>query len=313
MDISNKNQFHIKIGCHNIEGLNEKLSNTDFIEYLKTFHIYGFTETWRYAQNKIVLNDFQVTEKCKKRMGKRGRNPAGLAVFINSKISKYTKIINTDMDNLIWCLITLENTKILLGFIYNHPENSPYANKNYFADLEEEIIKQQMQTGVVNIILMGDLNSRIGNLNDCIAYDSCKNVPLPDDYLECPNLPDRINPDTHINAYGYKLIDFCKSNMLHVLNGRIVGDTPGNYTFVSQQGKSVIDYTLVSHSCSNLVKTFSVGDRVESHHFPIITELSIPYPKQPVHKQAICEQNHTHTLYVGSYGMKIRAKCSSPG
>ena len=101
--------------------------------------------------------------------------------------------------------------------------------------------------------------------------------------------------------------------MLRDLNGRMVGDTPGNYTFVSQQGKRVIDYTLVSHSCSNLVKTFSVGDRVESHHFPIITELSIPYPKQPLPKKVTGEQKHTHTLFVGSYGMKIRAKCSSPG
>ena len=60
-----RDYLKLKVGCHNIEGLNQKLDNTDLFEYIKEFHIYAFLETWRYGQNEIILENFNVIEKCK--------------------------------------------------------------------------------------------------------------------------------------------------------------------------------------------------------------------------------------------------------
>ena len=39
----------------------------------------------------------------------------------------------------------------------------------------------------------------------------------------CVNI-DRTNSDTNINNYSYRLLDFCKSNTLYILNGRTSRD-----------------------------------------------------------------------------------------
>ena len=263
----------LRVGCHNIEGLNQKLDNTDLFEYVKEFHIYAFLETWRFGQNEIILENFNVIEKCKKRIGKRGRNPAGVAVLISKQMCRFIKEIKTNMDNIIWLQLDVEQTRLLIGFIYIHPDTSPYANENIFSELEEEIISLQNATGIQDCILLGDMNARTANLDEEVKFDSLSNLPLPEDYPVSQGLKKRSNPDTHINTYGRKLIEFCKSNVLHILNGRSEGDNPGNYTFVSQQGKSVIDYCLASSGCLPLIANFEVGDRAESYHFPIIVNL----------------------------------------
>ena len=46
----------LRVGCHNIEGLNQKLDNTDLFEYIKEFHIYRLF--WKHgdlAKMKLYL------------------------------------------------------------------------------------------------------------------------------------------------------------------------------------------------------------------------------------------------------------------
>ncbi len=77
-----------------------------------------------------------------------------------------------------------------------------------------------------NILTLGDLNARTGNLKDYLMYSTGDQI-VGLDFSDDINLSHRFNPDTVINGYGRKRIDLCKNNNMQILNGRSQGDTPG--------------------------------------------------------------------------------------
>ena len=57
--------------------------------------------------------------------------------------------------------------------------------------------------------------------------------------------------------------------VLQLINGCRPWDNYGKFTFISDQGSSVVDYFLMSSSFLDFVHTFSVEDRIESDHMPV--------------------------------------------
>ena len=64
---------------------------------------------------------------------------------------------------------------------------------------------------------------------------------------------------------------------MHIVNGRCGYDC-GNYTFISSQGKSLIDYVLASPLLFKYILDFSILTSDISNHFPTITKLKICRP-----------------------------------
>ena len=60
-----------------------------------------------------------------------------------------------------------------------------------------------------DVILMGDLNARTGEMNDWIALDQTDNLPLPYDYTVDTENSARNSKDKIVNASGQLLIDAC--------------------------------------------------------------------------------------------------------
>jgi hypothetical protein len=113
--------------------------------------------------------------------------------------------------------------------------------------------------------MMGDFNARTGTLDD---FESGKNLYNTESFDDPPK---RSNQDRHgVNAYGKKLVHLCKEAGMIIANGRVVGDHEGAYTFLAHQGKSVIDYCLLSNKSLEAVRSFMVDDRPESSHLPIV-------------------------------------------
>jgi hypothetical protein len=75
------------------------------------------------------------------------------------------------------------------------------------------------------------------------------------------------------NTEGTKLIKFCEKNTFAILNGKYEADTKGEYTFISQAGKSVIDYAVVSEGLINNLVEFRIGNEIISSHMPLLTEI----------------------------------------
>ena len=61
----------------------------------------------------------------------------------------------------------------------------------------------------------------------------------------------RSSKDTIINNFGRSLLDFCFLFDLMIVNGACSMDTDGEFTFVSPNGSSVVDYFL---ACRNVLE-----------------------------------------------------------
>lgn len=79
---------------------------------------------------------------------------------------------------------------------------------------------------------------------------------------------------THIymqeSHFGLKLIQFCKTRSLRIANGRLYADEGiGEYTYIGQNGCSVIDYMICMDDVLSQISDFSVDCRTESWHMPV--------------------------------------------
>ena len=75
------------------------------------------------------------------------------------------------------------------------------------------------------VFLVGDFNSRIGNLSDILS--------------EVDDIPKPKPIDNSMNQHGHDFIDFLNETKLCILNGRL--SDHDNYTSISEKGKTVVD------------------------------------------------------------------------
>ena len=233
------------------------------------------------------LDGWRMKYKLKERRSKYGRHPGGIVVYYRNELENlvdgsYNEICN---DAVILSVET-NYRKFGLGFVYNPPVKSPYSSESFYDELEEDIL-QLNSNGVEDILLLGDWNGRSGEVEDVVRegdMDKYTDVNvLPEDYVTAPDLPLRSNMDKTVNAGGVQLVNLMKDLSLCFLNGRKRGDELGEFTFVGPQGKSTIDYGIVSYSVYYLIESFQVLERcVDSSHFPIAVKLEIPEPLHSV-------------------------------
>lgn len=119
-------------------------------------------------------------------------------------------------------------------------------------------------------MILGDLNSRVGNLQDFVVDDNYtlrnQNL-LPEEYTTDMFLPKK-SEDSVVNTNGRLLIDFLTETGLRIANGRIGSDQNiGAFTFVGANGSSVVDYCIVDEVLLTKFVNFNVhGPNVLSDH-----------------------------------------------
>ncbi|MCG8047974.1 MAG: reverse transcriptase family protein, partial [Candidatus Thiodiazotropha endolucinida] len=118
---------------------------------------------------------------------------------------------------------------------------------------------EQQNRNNCQFLICGDFNARIANLADYVEDDSVNHVDvLPDDYIE--DVPmSRWSEDTGTNQFGPYLLDFCKQSGLRILNGRM-GRNSGKCTYMTDRGKSVVDYIIASQSLFKYFDHLTVYD-----------------------------------------------------
>ena len=138
-------------------------------------------------------------------------------------------------------MFTYKSYQFIVVSCYISPENSTWGRDSelFYSHLVQFIYG----VDVSDIIICGDLNSRIGNLSDII-----------DDFDQ---LPERLVIDKHINQHGRSLIEFLQESRFCVLNGRI---NPENnaYTCVTSRGSSCVDCFLIPQHSFRLFQNFDV-------------------------------------------------------
>ena len=185
---------------------------------------------------------------------------------------------NTCSNSVLWAKIDNEafGFDFILGSVYIPHESSKFYDDDIFESLSTDII---MLKSLYNlpVCLIGDFNSRTGNLDDFMSQfeldmlDEFNSESIPH-ILE--DVSRRYNMDKVINKNGQNLTDICKSLDLMIVNGRIGGDA--NVGRLTCAAASTVDYCVVSHELFPKVCDFFVDEfdsLMSDKHSPICLTL----------------------------------------
>ena len=116
-----------------------------------------------------------------------------------------------------------------------HPNSVYYDIYNFYVfDCISNDVHDFSENG--SVIIVGDPNSRIGNLLDYI-----KTYQVADSKLDILSqvftynadtvMTKRVTEDTTVNSFGRQLINLCKNNGMRFCTGRVLGNQNGRITF----------------------------------------------------------------------------------
>lgn len=260
LDMVRKNT--LSISSWNIHGLGDKINDPLFIQKISS-DINILLETWKGDTSKNKITGYNYISKSRKKRKNAKRNSGGIIVYIRKEVFKGIEYLKnaTISENRLWMKLDKDffefSHNIYICATYIPPNFSKHYD-NDFMSLGEEISSFSDKG---KIILIGDMNARIGNKLDYIENDTpeINNFDgvdlLPPDYeIDIPLR--RVSQDKVINNHGNNLLDVCLSSGLRILNGRFLGDSLGYYTFMSQNGFSSVDYAIASQSLLPSVKFF---------------------------------------------------------
>jgi hypothetical protein len=243
--------------CHGISNV----YNLD-AEQRNIFNVYSvicICETWLEdnLSSLHVLEDYNVITKVAVRNFETGRASGGMLILTKKNL----RCTIVEMNNIfIFVKVENENLCAIVGLVYFKPDSV----KDSIKQLEIFLENNEHTLGTMPVIVGGDWNARIGNLNqpfdDAIFHDSCL-------------LQERVALDTVTDRSGEELVDIMERNLFHVINGRSVGDCPAQYTFINSNGRSTIDLVWVNVDGLNCIADMRVCDFVlSSDHLAVTVE-----------------------------------------
>ena len=272
----------LKIGCQNVQGsLISKCEEPDFVELVKNHDIFIVTETWLSdVDQSCTISGYEYvrSDRKKKKSSKRGSGGV-LAYYKHSLKTGITKFTSKCSD-LMWIKLNKQFFGLeqdwYLCCAYVVPKNSSLVNKATLQHLEvlsQEIAFYQSKGG---ILIMGDLNCRMGQYQENInlaPYDINDESLHKDEIMD---LPTRRCMDSSINQQGRDFKKVINSSHLIILNGRVVGDMSGMYTCHTYNGSFVVDYCMVTPDIYKHVQYFKILPMEwYSDHTPITASFRI--------------------------------------
>lgn len=260
----------------NVEGLRDTLSDTDFLKEIKRFDFVSLMETWLDADYKVNVENYYAFSKCRNKSAKAIRNSGGITVLVKNNLRRGVKFLDKESsEEFVWFKLDKKffnlQYDVFCCSVYIPPQNSlreKRINIDHFSVLQDKIYNFSKKG---KIILCGDFNARVGNLNDYECDDNfVVDGDFHTDFSSTINIGTRGSRDTNTNSYGKSLAELCIGNNFVILNGRTKGDFLGQYTCHTYNGSSVVDYGIVSQSIFPLIKVFKVSGITEvSHHCSI--------------------------------------------
>ena len=173
------------------------------------------------------------------------KGSGGVGLFINERLLQIfnVEIISKSVDGVLAILFTCiyNSLQFIVISCYLPPENSVWGRdaEQFYSALLHIIFTVHVE----NIIICGDLNSRIGNLNDVVFNPE--------------NLPKREFIDHHINQHGRSLIEFLHGAGFCVINGRINPEI-NSFACMTSRDSSCVDYIIVPQHLFALFKNFNI-------------------------------------------------------
>ena len=212
-----------------------------------------------------------------------------MILYKSNLISGITRMPSSN-KHFIWVKLDSNffglNEDIFVSGVYLPPSNS-----NYYKDQDIDII-DKLRSDIIKyssqgqIIIIGDLNSRLGNLQEEFSFiNDDPDAQNTIENIESLLVREFMDPST--NQSGKQLMDLLNESSLISLNGRKLGDTSGKLTCHQYSGSSTVDLNIVSWDLYDKVQYFRVLDPVwYSDHCPVEMSLSIGHilNKIPINK-----------------------------
>ncbi len=149
----------------------------------------------------------------------------------------------------------------MLGGVYIPTKQSLYTQNDAFDQIAGEIVKCQNDD---DVLLCGDFNGHTGKDDDYVDIDDLHNIDSIENIKEilqsCKNTNlHRVNEDkSKKDVYGNRLLDFCKSTSLCIMNGRVGQDK--QIGKVTTTKGTVVDYMIASPKLFKQICDFYIDD-----------------------------------------------------
>lgn len=275
---------------YNINGLYNKIDFVDFFNYINNFDVFFLFETHLEEDKsndfESSFRDYRLRWIPARRTSSRGRASGGCLFGYKTKMENVS-FFDINGYIVIKCRFDHENFYIVPTYL-----NCNCWNENFeiFGTVLSELVNE-------NIMVIGDFNARVGK---CQTRTSAN---LKNNFLMM-----RESKDLVVNTNGRLLIDLFQTYDLFILNGCSKNDQQGEFTFVGNQGKSVIDLCAISSSWFSHVKDFEVCTQVYSDHLPIVTSLSLNGNPDQIREMTLLPKLRWKTGYEGIYKQKLNLK-----
>ena len=253
----------------NINGLSdEKINQSDMMKDIDKADLICFTETHlRKEYEPPNIDGYRAFHTLVNRKNYLGRNIKGVSIYCkeNMNNTQIEEIVNQDGILIILKLTNVKWEKFETLFLivcYKEDRESKFKTDDYFERIKGLIIEFKMK----NIIMIGDLNGRVGLLNDNEHF----------------GMKQRNSEDFIINSQGRNIINFCNETALIIANGRL---EEGRCTFFSlyrgDVKQSMIDYLIISPSLVDNIDLFKIQPPVlYTDHAPMKVSLEIELKRQ---------------------------------
>ena len=298
----------------NVCGLRSKVHNGIFDKYAKEYDILCLSETKLAKITDIdfsgtCLNDYHCYIKEKTINSHTYGGVHGLCMLVKNNLVKHTELITgVQSPYVLWVKFSEKafGFSCIIGSVYLPGESATHSDKEMFDTIYDDIfyLKGQLE---LPICLIGDMNSRTGNLNDILTFErevinNSETNEFANDFfdLDCydgNNIINkkRVNTDKTVNANGRSLIKLCKENNVIIINGRTGSDRGiGDLTFKSKKGSSTIDYCITSPDFLPHIQDFQVDildKSLSDKHSPIILTLITKHSKSLTNQNEIYHES----------------------
>lgn len=198
------------------------------------------TETWfkegigkRVMERMIDLEKYQWIGRERKNQ-KSCSGDGGIGFLINKRIGKVEEVRQSKNNEILWIKIT-GKTELYLAVIYMTPEGSSRENDSLqtLLELENDILEFSK---LARVVVMGDFNARIGNLESTVLVRGERRT------FSRKNLDNNFK-GSQVREQGRKIVESMNACNMVILNGI---EQEAEFTCIStSKGQSVIDYVVV--------------------------------------------------------------------
>ena len=204
----------------------------------------GVCETFLRDENELNIDGFKWIGHNRSNLhpnARRGSGGVGILIR-HSLLQQFDLSVDRSIEDMLWVTFRSNTSDLCFNYCvcYLPPENSSRINDCdlFLTELMNKVYTYQREG---DVIICGDFNARCGEESDFI--EGVDNVS-PREIL-----------DKHINSHGYSFIDFLVDCNMCMVNGRI---GKNDYTCISPNGKSVVDYVLLPYECLGKCKDFKI-------------------------------------------------------